>query len=88
VNLNDIEKLLGRIEDHSNRGAEAYIAGGGRLTLVNMLIRPPLRFLGAYFLRLGILKGSRGFVDSLLDSYEVFLTFAKAWELRERKKPK
>ena len=88
VNLSDIERRLGRIEDHSNRGAEAYVRHGGRFTLLNMLFRPPLRFLGTFVFRLGVLNGSRGFIESLLDAYEAFITYAKAWELCDRKKPK
>ena len=49
-----------------------------------MKARPaaPLAFLRNYLLRGGVREGLAGLVISVMNSYYVFLKFAKLWELR------
>jgi glycosyltransferase involved in cell wall biosynthesis len=77
-----VDQHFRKIDEYSSRGARDYVANGGRVPLLNMLLHPPFRFLRMYLLQGGILDGSRGFILCLLSSYGVFLKYAKAWELR------
>ena len=49
-----------------------------------MLIHPRLAFLRNYLLRGGIKDGAAGLLVSKMNSYYVFLKFAKLWELQQR----
>jgi hypothetical protein len=45
-------------------------------------MHPPAAFLRNYILRRGIVDGTAGLTLSLVNSYAVFLKFAKLWELQ------
>lgn len=57
---------------------------GDRFSLLKLLIRPPLKFLGTYLLKRGFLDGLPGFIIALTSSFYVFLRYAKLWELQKR----
>ena len=54
---------------------------GRRAGMMHVVGHPPLAFLRNYLARGGIRDGLPGFVISALNSYYVFLKFAKLWEL-------
>ena len=76
-----VEDHFRDIEERSGREARDYVERGGRMPLFSMIVRPSLCFLKMFFVRLGVLDGSRGFIRCLLTSYGIFLKYAKAWEL-------
>ena len=78
-----VEQHLEKIQEYSTRGARDYVDNGGRVPLLNMLVRPPFAFLRMYLVQGGFMDGRQGFVLCLLSSYSVFLKYAKAWELRK-----
>jgi hypothetical protein len=49
--------------------------------LVQIAAHPPLAFLRNYIAHRGFRDGVRGFVISALNSYYVFLKFAKLWQM-------
>ena len=51
----------------------------------DLVAHPPLAFLRNYLLRGGIRDGIPGLIVSLMNSYYVFLKFAKLWELQQHK---
>jgi hypothetical protein len=55
---------------------------GRRAGLVQIAGHPPLAFLRNYVARGGIRDGAPGLIISALNSYYVFLKFAKLWELQ------
>ncbi len=57
---------------------------GRRAGFLQLVFHPPLAFLRNYMLRGGIRDGVAGFVISVMNSYYVFLKFAKLWELAAR----
>ena len=86
--------LAGRIEHHSYRtwsqcvdkprryaalGAERAWAAGQRAGILDLVLRPPLRFARQYLLQLGLFDGSRGFLVSALGAWQVFLKYAELW---------
>ena len=53
-------------------------------TRFEIVVHPRLAFLRNYVLRGGIRDGAAGLLVSALNSYYVFLKFAKLWELQQR----
>lgn len=52
-----------------------------RFRFIDLLLRPPLRFLRGYFLKGGFLDGLPGLIISATAAYGVFVKYAKLWEL-------
>ena len=50
----------------------------------DMMFRPPLRFIKAYFLKGGWMDGWRGFLIACISSFGVCMKYAKLWELHLR----
>jgi hypothetical protein len=46
-------------------------------------MRPPFKFLEAYFIKRGFLDGVPGFMIAVASSFFVFLRHAKLWELEK-----
>ena len=60
---------------------------GQRTGPLALLAHPPAAFLRNYLLRRGFLDGTVGLTISLMNSYSVFLKFAKLWELQNSHLP-
>ncbi len=88
-------RLAGVIEHHSYRtfadcsakcvryaaaGAEKAYASGRLAGALDVLIRPPLRFLRQYVLQFGFLDGAHGLVLCAFAAAQVFLKYAELWE--------
>lgn len=69
------------IEKHSSRAAEALFAEGKKPRLWRMLIKPVIRFLLAYVVRLGFLDGYYGWIIARSEMHYVWLREVKLWEL-------
>jgi len=54
---------------------------GRRAGFLQIAGHPPLAFLRNYLLRGGFRDGAAGLIVSAMNSYYVFLKFAKLWEL-------
>ena len=50
------------------------------------MVHPPAAFLRNYVLRRGFLVGAAGFTISVMNTYYVFLKFAKLWEMQQRQR--
>lgn len=87
--------LGGRIEHHSYRtwedcvsklvryaraNAERAAREGRRASVLDVALRPPLRFVRMYVLQLGVLDGAHGLVLCALASAQVFLKYADLWQ--------
>ena len=73
---------LETIERYTTLAAKQMSKDGRLATWFDIALRPPLAFLRNYFLRGGIRDGTVGLVVSILNSYYVFLKFAKLWATR------
>ena len=81
----DLSDQIDRINKYSTLSARQMHESGMRSSAWHMLIHPPAAFLRNYILRRGFADGTAGLTISLMNSYGVFLKFAKLWELqRER----
>lgn len=79
----DISHHLATIDRYTSLAAEQWRAEGRRAGAVDLLLHPPFAFLRNYILRRGILDGVPGLIVSILNSYYVFLKFAKLRELQQ-----
>lgn len=77
----DISDHLETIDRYTTLAARQMHEEGRRATLLQMAGHPPLAFLRNYLARGGVRDGAPGLIVSALNSYYVFLKFAKLWEL-------
>ena len=78
----DISEHLDTIDLYSTAAAAQMREAGRSAGLVQMLLHPPLAFLRNYIARRGFRDGLPGAIVSVMNSYYVFLKFAKLWALR------
>ena len=81
----DIADHLETIDRYTTYAARQMHEAGTRAGLAQIAAHPPLAFLRNYFVHGGIRDGVPGFIISGLNSYYVFLKFAKLWELQRRR---
>ena len=55
----------------------------GKVTIFHLAVKPMVRFLKQYFLKLGILDGRVGFIIAYLSASSVFMRYLKIWRLQE-----
>ena len=66
---------------YSRWWAEHQHARGRVATPLDVLVRPPLRFLSMYLLRLGLLDGAHGLVLAILAAMSVAAKYARLWAI-------
>ena len=81
----DISHHLQTIDRYTTLAARQMRAGGRTVGVAGLAARPLGAFLRNYLARGGWRDGSVGLVVSILNSYYVFLKFAKLWELGGRR---
>lgn len=77
----NIEDQMNTLNRYSSISAAQMFEKGVKFPFARMLFHPGWRFLLAYFLRKGFLDGAPGFVIAAVNSYYVFLKYAKLGEL-------
>lgn len=78
----DLDDHLDRINHYTTLAARQMHESGRRAGPIDLIVHPPAAFLRNYILRRGFLDGSAGLTLSLVNSYAVFLKFAKLRELQ------
>jgi glycosyltransferase involved in cell wall biosynthesis len=78
----DIADHLETMDRYTTLAARQMHEAGRRAGAFDLAVHPPLAFLRNYVARGGVRDGLAGFVISAMNSYYVFLKFAKLWELR------
>ena len=81
----NLSHQLKTIDNFSTISAEIFSRQGKRFNLINLLIRPPIKFITTYIFKKGFLDGLPGLIISVSSSFYVFLKYAKLWE-KERAK--
>ncbi|HXG54923.1 MAG TPA: glycosyltransferase family 2 protein [Vicinamibacterales bacterium] len=81
----DVSHHLQKIDAYTTLIADQWMAEGRRTSPIRMALHPPLAFLRNYILRAGFREGGHGLLISMLNSYYVFLKFAKLWERQRRR---
>jgi glycosyltransferase involved in cell wall biosynthesis len=80
-----VEACVTKMQRYARAGAEAAHARGRRAGVLDLLLRPPLRFARQYLLQLGVLDGAHGLVLCGFAAAQVFLKYATLWDLGRRR---
>jgi glycosyltransferase involved in cell wall biosynthesis len=78
----DIGHHYETMQNYTRLAALQMFDEGRRATLLHLLVHPPAAFLRNYVLKAGFLDGIPGLIISAMNSYYVFLKFAKLWALQ------
>jgi len=81
-----IDDCVTKLLRYAPANAEKAWAAGRRAGPLDVLLRPPLRFLRQYVLQLGFLDGAHGLVLCGFAAAQVFLKYAVLWDLGRRAK--
>ena len=80
-NYQDIAEQIDTINRYSKTASEDMREEGRRFSWIDLLLRPPIRFLKEYIFKKGFLDGFPGLVIAVSTMYYVFVKYAKLWEL-------
>ncbi|MGI9570631.1 MAG: glycosyltransferase family 2 protein, partial [Desulfobulbia bacterium] len=80
----NLSQQLQTVDSFSTITATGLNREGDGFSLLKLLFRPPLKFIGTYILKRGFLDGLPGFIIAVTSSFYVFLRYAKLWELQEQ----
>jgi glycosyltransferase involved in cell wall biosynthesis len=78
-----ISHHLATIDRYTTLAAEEWHAAGRRANVAEILVHTELAFARNYVLKAGFMDGAAGLIVSTLNSYYVFLKFAKLWEMQK-----
>jgi glycosyltransferase involved in cell wall biosynthesis len=81
-----MKSLISKIPHFSHFYLEREIIKGGSFKLSNVLIRPPWRFIRAYFLKLGFLDGFPGFFIAVSTAFSTFFKYSQIFEIKFKNK--
>ncbi len=80
-----LSEMIKKTNRYSDIEAKQFMAGGlPPVTIVTLFRKPIMEFVRRYFLKKGILDGKIGLIQSLYQSYSVFITYAKLFELQNQ----
>jgi glycosyltransferase involved in cell wall biosynthesis len=79
----DLADHMETIDRYTTLAAQQMRDSGRRAGTADVLLHPPAAFFRNYILRGGIRDGVPGLIISAMNSYYVFLKFAKLWELQK-----
>jgi len=84
VPYRDLSHHIEKVNRYATWAAQDLSDRGRRARLMDLVVRPPLRFFQMYVLKLGLLEGWHGAVLCGLSAVSVFLKYARLWELEPR----
>ncbi len=79
----DIFAQVAQLNNFSSISSKEMVKRGRIFHIVQILLRPPARFITGYILRGGFRDGIAGFIIAVVSSFSVFLKYSKLWELRK-----
>jgi glycosyltransferase involved in cell wall biosynthesis len=74
------DSYLRKIDRYTSWGADDYLKRGRRATALDLVTRPAARFFKRYLLQLGFLDGVPGLMITGIDTWVVFVKYARLWE--------
>ena len=80
----DIDHFAAKKNSYATMTALDHERSGRRARIWHLTVRPVATFFIRYLIRLGILDGLPGFVICTMESYSVFLKYAKLYEMQHR----
>ena len=85
--MESIDHMLGKGMKYSDDFAAQCQKTGRRVTVTDLFVRPPWRFLRGYVFKLGFLDGWRGLTIAWMAAFYTFLRYLKAYEQQNRQPP-
>ncbi len=82
-NYKDVSDQIDTINNYSDTAAKDMLAGGRKFSFIDLIFRPPFRFIKEYLIKRGFMDGMPGFVIAVSTAYYVFIKYAKLWELQK-----
>jgi len=80
-----LEDAIRRIDQYSTLGAEKLAASDRKISALSGLMHGVGTFLRVYFLQLGILDGTAGFMLAVANAEGAYYRYQKAWLARQRR---
>ena len=77
------DHYIQKLNHYSSLKAKSLFEQHKKVTPFHILIKPPVRFIIHYFIRLGFLDGFPGFIISVVQSYGVLTRYIKLWLLKK-----
>jgi len=84
--LRSLPQYVEKLHRYAEWGARDLARQGRGAGMAEVALRPAWRFFRMFVLEAGFLDGLHGFVVCALQSYGVFLKWARVWELRRLEK--
>jgi glycosyltransferase involved in cell wall biosynthesis len=84
--FNSISEHLQRVDSYSEKAALDLAQKNIKFVLPSLLIKPILKFIQSYFIKLGFLDGFHGFCISGISAFDLFFRYAKLYQLQLDKK--
>lgn len=81
-----ISEHVAQSDKFSHLSALVLLQSGKKPSFFKMMINPVVRFFKFYITKLGFLDGKYGFIISVISAHEVFLKYAKHWQMKESRK--
>jgi len=81
-----MDQCLIKMERYARAGAEKSWRAGRRAGALDVLLRPPLRFLRQYVLQAGVLDGAHGLLLCALASAQVLIKYGLLWDRTRRER--
>lgn len=81
-----LDRWFGKKYAYAAFGANELAKQGRKTRVVDLLVRPILRFVVGYFSRLGFLDGVPGLIVAIDGAFWIYLKYALLWELQQGQK--
>ncbi len=82
----DIPDQVKKLTSHAFTRAKFDFESGRDVSLYDIVIRPPARFLKFFVVKKGFLEGMSGFIVALFESFYTYMKYARLWELKKMSK--
>ena len=80
----DVAHHIQKINHYTTLVVDQWTEEGRRASAIQIVLHPLFAFVRNYLVRGGVRQGTTGLIISVLNSYYVFLKFAKLWERQRR----
>jgi glycosyltransferase involved in cell wall biosynthesis len=77
------DHYISKMNHYGALRGKQYFEEGRKVSLFHILIKPPVRFVIHYFIRLGFLDGFTGLFFAKIQAYSVFVKYVKLWLLNK-----
>ncbi len=82
----DMSDQIATLNRFSTIASQQRFVEDKRFRWGSLLLHSMFRFIKCYFIRRGFLDGAHGFMIAVVNSFGVFMKYAKLWELERRQK--